>query len=126
MDDAILIGSGSEIVPAPEGALSEGVAGARAFFGERLAFMTREHHLVRNFAVVELPRRRGKPLRPEDFSRSLGLAAGRVGEVLDDLERNLFFLVRDAAGAVCWAFPVTVEQTPHRARFESGEAAFAA
>jgi hypothetical protein len=45
----------------------------------------------------------------------------RVVAVLDDLERHLFFVVRDAAGAVAWAFPVTVARTPHRLRFSTGE-----
>lgn len=110
---------------APERDWSEGLAGARAFFGERLAFMTPDHHLVRNFVVAELPRRHGKPLRPEDLSQELGLSPGRVGAVLDEMERNLFFLVRNPAGAVSWAFPVTVEETPHRVRFQNGEDAFA-
>jgi hypothetical protein len=49
-----------------------------------------------------------------------------VKGILDELERNLFFLVRNAQGAVSWAYPVTVEPTPHQLRFHSGERLYAA
>jgi hypothetical protein len=65
-------------------------------------------------------------LHPEMMSEAFGLPLGRLNAILDDLEKNLFFLVRDAAGAVNWAFPVTTDRTPHRVRFPAGEQAFAA
>jgi hypothetical protein len=37
------------------------------------------------------------------------------------VERKLFFLWRDEAGAVAWAYPVTIDRTPHVIRFSSGE-----
>ena len=40
---------------------------------------------------------------------------------LDDLEKHMTFLFRDEQGAVEWAYPVTVAQTPHRLTFSSGE-----
>jgi hypothetical protein len=46
--------------------------------------------------------------------------------LLDDLERSLFFLVRDHRGNVSWAFPVSSDRTPHRLRFSTGERIFAA
>jgi len=49
-----------------------------------------------------------------------------VTAILDDLERNLFFLVRDARGDVSWAFPVTAEKTPHKLTFNTGERPHAA
>lgn len=126
MEDKILIGRGKRMVKAPERDWREGLASAPEFFGARLGFMTRDHHRIRNFTVAELPRNHGKALQPEDISRKLRLPLDRVSGALDDLERNLFFLVRNSAGAVSWAFPVTVEQTPHRVRFRSGEGSFAA
>ena len=50
----------------------------------RLAFMSEEHHLVRDFAVRELPRF-GEPLLPELIAQALGLPLARVVAVLDDL-----------------------------------------
>jgi len=46
--------------------------------------------------------------------------------ILTDLEKNLFFLVRDPEGNVSWAFPVTTSETPHRLTFSTGEKIFGA
>jgi hypothetical protein len=87
--------------------------------------MTPAHHLVREFVVREMPGRRA-PIRPQEIARKLALGADDVERILGDLERNLFFLVRDEEGGVRWAYPVTTARTPHRLRFSSGERAFGA
>ncbi len=76
---------------------------------DRLSFMTPEHHAVRNACVA-----------------GLASHASSAPEILDDLERNLFFLVRNAAGWVTWAFPVTSERTPHELYLSTGEKTFGA
>jgi len=86
-----------------------------------LAFMTPTHHAVRNFVVRDLPRGGGAPLPAKRIAAMLRLELSRVIDVLDELERHLFFLVRSAAGDVTWAFPVTIAPTPHRLRFSTGE-----
>jgi hypothetical protein len=91
----------------------------------RLSFMTEEHHLLRYFVVSELLRT-GGPISPETISEKLGLPLTRVSFILDDLEKNLFFLVRNGEGAVSWAFPVTFDKTPHRLSFSTGEVLYAA
>ena len=91
-----------------------------------LSFMTPQHHAVRNFVVRELPRNHGRPLTPVQIAKSLQLEAALTATLLDDLERHLFFLVRDGGGNVSWAFPVTSDRTPHRLRFSTGERIFAA
>ena len=90
-----------------------------------LGFMTEEHHLVREFAVRELPRV-GAPLSPDLIAKELDLPEERVVGILDDLEKHLTFVCRDAAGAVVWAYPVTAETTPHHVTFSSGEKLYAA
>ena len=55
--------------------------------------------------------------KPGDYS---------VTEILDDLERNLTYLYRNPEGMVAWAYPVTVDQTPHALTFSTGERLFAA
>ncbi len=82
--------------------------------------MTEEHQRLRYFVVRELPRV-GVPLEPELLTRALNLPLARVLDLLEELERRLFFLVRNERGAVSWAFPVTVEQTPHHMVFSTGE-----
>jgi len=91
-----------------------------------LAFMTPLHHAVRNFVVRELPRNGGKPLRPSQIARAIGASPAVVAGLLDELERHLFFLVRNRLGNVSWAFPVTCDRTPHRLRFSTGERIFGA
>jgi hypothetical protein len=92
---------------------------------DRLGFMSEEHHLVRNFVVRELPRL-GQPLSPRSIAQELGLQPQRVIRLLDDLEQHKTFLFRNKAGAVIWAYPVTVAQTPHLVTFDSGELVHAA
>jgi hypothetical protein len=59
-------------------------------------------------------------------ARELALPLERVEDILQDLEKHLTFLVRDEQGRVVWAYPVTVEKTPHRITFGSGERLYAA
>lgn len=93
--------------------------------GDPLEFMTEAHRRVRDFAVTELTRS-GNPLSPDRIAQELQLRQARVEEVLHDLERHKTFVVRNAQGAVSWAFPVTVDPTPHRVRFSTGELVYAA
>jgi len=93
---------------------------------DHLSFMTREHHAVRNFVVRELPGNHGRPLRPKQIARGTALDPDHVGALLGDLEKHLFFLVRDRHGDVSWAFPVTTERTPHRLHFSTGERIYGA
>jgi hypothetical protein len=91
----------------------------------RLDFMTDEHHAIRRAAVTELVRT-GQPVEPGTFSQQLDIPISRTAEILEDLERNLFFLVRNAAGAVSWAFPVTADRTPHKLTISTGERLYGA
>jgi hypothetical protein len=125
MSETVLLGQGSQIIKLPretwEGHLSEVPQHSET----RLGFMSEEHHKVRYFVVKELPST-GKPLGPEYISQSLKLPLERVNTILDELERNLFFLVRNDQGAVAWAYPVTADKTPHELTFSTGERLYAA
>ena len=92
----------------------------------RLAFMTREHHLIRNLVVRELPRENSRPIRVDWLAATLGLPLPKVHAIVEELERHLFFLVRNEAGEISWAFPVTTEPTPHRLTSSTGERAYGA
>jgi len=94
--------------------------------GDHLTFMTPRHHAVRNFVVRELPRNGGRPLSLGQIAKALQLDPQLVTGLLDDLEKHLFFLVRNGRGEVSWAFPVTTDQTPHRLRLSTGERIFGA
>ena len=80
---------------------------------------------VHHFVVRELPRV-GKPLDADFISGELGLSIDRVHAALDYLEKRMTYLYRNKAGKVIWAYPVTVEKTPHRIAFNTGEELYAA
>ena len=125
MNKSLLLGLWRILLRVPRPIWQAEVArGARA--AERsLAFMTFEHHRVRDYVVRELPRY-GEPIPPEAIARDQGLDLERTVAILDELEKKLTFLYRDESGAVVWAYPVTAERTPHRVTFSSGEAIYAA
>ena len=93
--------------------------------GTRLEFMGSAHHRVRTFVVTELPRAQ-RSLSPETIAVGVGLETERVLEILDELETQLTFLYRRDGRNVDWAYPVTVEETPHRVTLDSGERFFGA
>lgn len=125
MRETVLMGRGRHLVELPraqwEGHLSQIPAHADA----RLRFMSEDHHRVRYFVVRELPRV-GQPIPAAMIANRLALPPAQVKTILDDLERHLFFLVRNEAGAVAWAYPLTTDPTPHRLSFSTGEHIYAA
>ncbi len=91
----------------------------------KLGFMSEEHHLVREFAVRELPKL-GEPLTPDFIAEELDLPIDRVKGILDDMDKEMSFVCRSAEGTVVWAYPVTSETTPHHVTFSTGEQVHAA
>lgn len=125
MSDTILLGRGQKMIEIPRAQWEEHLAHVPEHSRTRLAFMSEAHHRVRYFVVRELPRI-GGPIAPALIASELALPLERVVAILDDLEANLFFLVRDEQGRVAWAYPVTVDETPHRLTFSTGERLYAA
>jgi hypothetical protein len=121
MDEKLFVGLWRLMLPIPPAIWTKRDLGG----GDPLAFMTEAHHRVRDFAVTELTQS-GKPLAPERIAQELQLPPARVADILDELERRKTFLFRNAQGAVTWAYPVTVDPTPHRLRFSTGEQVYAA
>jgi AraC-like DNA-binding protein len=125
MEETVLLGRGRNIVTIPRQLLDTHLDQVPEHSKRRLAFMTAKHHEVRYYVVREMPRI-GEPITPDQIARDLGMSKDEVRRILDDLEQNLFFLVRDDNGAVSWAFPITTEATPHQLTFQSGERLFGA
>jgi len=125
MAEKVLLGRGKKIISVSRQVWEGHFDGAPEHNQQRLAFMTEDHHRVRYFVVRELPRY-GRPIPPAAISRELSLPDEQVAVILDELERNLVFLVRNEQGEVAWAFPVTVEKTPHEISFSSGERLYGA
>jgi hypothetical protein len=125
MQDVILMALGEKITGISRQDWEQGLAAIPGHVAASLSFMTPGHHRVRNFAVRELPHA-GSPLAPDFIAGSLNMTVAEVNATLEELERHMTFLFRNEAGAVSWAYPVTVDATPHRVSFDTGERLFAA
>jgi hypothetical protein len=120
MADTVLIGRGDLIASLPQKVWEHELTLAPEAIGRRLEFMSEDHHLVRNFVVRELPRQ-GRPIPLAEISEALKLNRTRTKSIVEDLEKNLFFLVRGDGSEVSWAFPVTADETGHHLAFSTGE-----
>jgi hypothetical protein len=123
MTDSVLLGVGRYLIPIPRLAWQPMMRANARKISAGLRFMSTDHHRVRDYVVAELPRA-GAPLPPETIAAALDLPIAQVREILDEFERRLTFLFRNDHGAVTWAYPVTVEETPHHAHFSTGEDAY--
>jgi hypothetical protein len=113
------------MLPLPGALLGIGAKKGRKKIVEELSFMTEEHRAVHHFIVRQLPSH-GIPMAPDFVAEEVSLPVERVTAILQELEEHMTFLFRNSEGAVVWAYPVTVEQTPHPLTFSSGEKIYAA
>ena len=90
-----------------------------------LEFMTPEHRRVHHHVVRSIPGR-STPIPAEEIANVLDLEIADVHNILTDLEEHMTFLFRDKSGSVTWAYPVTVEETPHHLTFDDGKTCYAA
>lgn len=125
MQEYVLLGKGKNIHRIERSKWEAHLHPSKEHLHDRFGFMTYTHHRVRNYIVRTLPIF-GKPIPPESISSDLNLSIQNVKNTLRDLELNLFFLNRNMKDEVCWAYPVTVEPTPHQLTFDTGSLCFAA
>jgi hypothetical protein len=124
-EEVVLTGRGSHIISIPRKKWEDQLQHMPERHARLLDFMSPAHHQIRYFVVREMPRL-ARPIETRYIAERLELSHDAVLEILEDLESNLFFLVRNESGAVSWAYPVTVEETPHKLDFSTGEHVFAA
>jgi hypothetical protein len=126
MKDWVLLGFWKAMVGVPPGLWRNEIVKNAARTRERVTRLVGDdHRRVQHYCVRELSQI-GRPLRPEDIAAALDLPLHRVHSLLDDLEAGMTFLYRNPSGAVHWAYPVTVDETPHRVTFSTGEQIHAA
>ncbi len=99
MKETILLGRGREIVESPQAAWKQELAQVPEHSHSRLSFMTPAHHQVRYFVVKELAIRQA-PIEAAVIAEKLDIPLEQVQSILDELEQQLFFLVRNERGAV--------------------------
>jgi hypothetical protein len=124
----LLLGFWRAMIPLPSMVWQGQISKEAQKIEAALGFMSPEHRRVHHFVVRELPRVGGvgEPLAPESIAQRLNLPVVRVNAILDELEKHMTFLFRDEQGAVAWAYPVTVDRTPHHVTFDTGEQVYAA
>lgn len=123
--ESVLVARGTSLERMPAAQWQANVRSATNRMRQRLAFMSSEHHAIRNFVVSALPRMQ-RPILITEIARGVAIADTRVEQILIELERNLFFVVRNAGGDVTWAFPVTADPTAHHIDTGSGQRIFGA
>ena len=123
--DNLLLGVSRFMIPVPRFIWKRQLPAKERHLTASICFMSEQHHTVRNHVVKELPRA-GQPLSPESVAQSVSLPVDRVVTILDDLQKHMTFLFRNGQGAVTWAYPVTVDRTPHHVALSSGEKTHAA
>jgi len=125
MKNKLMMGLWRYVLNVPSFLWEKQIAMATKKFDKDHRFMTDEHRSVHHFVVKDLPRT-GQPMAPEYIAESLSMPADRINTILDDLETHMTFLYRNDRGEVVWAYPVTVEKTPHHVTFNTGETLYAA
>ena len=121
----LLFGFKHHMIPVPWGLFTRLAPRNVAKTTRALSRLDDEQRRVHHFVVRELPGF-AKPMGPDYVARMLGMPADRVGAIMDELEHRKLFLFRPGGRDVVWAYPVTVEPTPHRVTFSSGESIWAA
>jgi hypothetical protein len=75
---------------------------------------------IHHFVVRQLPKA-GRPISLDYISDSLKISPEKVERLVNELENEKTFLYRNNSDGINWAYPVTVEKTPHRVIFSTGE-----
>lgn len=125
MNNRIMLGMWRYMLNVPPFLMEKQQAKGKAKIIANLGFMTAEHRLVHHFAVRRLPGA-DQPLSPGSIADATNLPLARVNRILQDLEEHMTFLFRNIQGDVVWAYPVTIEKTPHQVTLDTGERIYAA
>jgi len=125
MEDKILLGRGQQFLELTPAMWKKHLSQVPQYNQPRLSFMTEAHYRVRYFVVKKLLDKQA-PVDPEFIATMLTMPLAKVNAILEEMEKKLFFLVRDEHGAVNWAYPVTLARTPHRLSFSTGAGCYAA
>jgi hypothetical protein len=86
----------------------------------RINKITEEKKRIHHFVVRELPNA-GQPISLAFVARALEMPVDRVSTLVDEMEKDKSFFHRYHSEGINWAYPVTVDNTPHRVTFSTGE-----
>jgi len=125
MRKKLMFGFWQYILPVPPFLWEKRIVAAKHKLEKELAFVTGDHRKIHHFVVRELPRH-ARPMTADFVAEQTNMPVDRVTSILKDLDEHMTFICRDREGQVVWAYPVTVEKTPHHVTFDTGEQVYAA
>lgn len=125
MKNKLMLGLWRYIINVPPFLWQKQVTLGKRKFEKENGTLSNEIRQIHHFVVRELPSY-GESLSTKLISSRLGISADRVKDALDYLEKRMTFLYRNEEGDVVWAYPVTVDKTPHSITFDTGEKLYAA
>ena len=73
------------------------------------------HFVVRELAI------KGESLSLDLIAKGLDMPLNEVALLVNELEQDKTFLYRKGSDRINWAYPVTVDDTPHQITFSTGE-----
>ncbi len=125
MGNRIMLGLWRYVINLPQVLIDSQMKKTAKRFEKRYGKMPDEVRKIHHFVVKNLATT-GNPLGSRFMSEELDMAEGQVVKALDFLEKKLTYLYRNHACEVTWAYPVTVDKTPHKIEFSTGETLYAA
>ena len=84
-----------------------------------------EKRSLQHFIVKELPNI-GKSMSLAFLARALNMPRDKVQSIVEVLEKKKIFIYRYKSDSINWAYPITVDKTPHHVTFSTGEQVYAA
>lgn len=123
--DKILIGIWRKIISMPPLIYNKEINRFGKIVRARINRLSEEENKIHHFVVRELPNV-GKPISFEFIARELNISADRVSSHVEKLEKKKTYFYRYNDEGINWAYPVTVDNTPHHVSFSTGESINAA
>ncbi|MBI5843058.1 MAG: hypothetical protein HZB23_00140 [Deltaproteobacteria bacterium] len=125
MKNSLMIGLWRYVINVPPVLWESQVKKTRKRVLRALEDMSPDSRRVHHYLVSKMPET-GGPVGPEMVAGDLGLPLSNVLTIMDGLEKRMTFIWRNEKDEAIWAYPVTVEKTPHAITFDTGESLYAA
>jgi hypothetical protein len=108
------------MIPAPVFILNREIEKMAKIMKVRMNKLPEEKRRIHHYVVRELPNA-GQPISLEFIAQGLKMPVERVSILVDEMEKDKSFFYRYHSEGINWAYPVTVDNTPHHVTFSTGE-----
>lgn len=120
VDDNVLIGLKDDLVTIPFSDVKSEMKKGLKKAEDRVKLFSEEKRKIHHFIVKNLPILR-EPISPDLISQELQIPLNSVIKIVTELEEGKTFIYRNNSENINWAYPVTVDTTPHKIYFSTGE-----